>query len=103
MGLHIVNDHPFTPEEIQYLKDRCQEHLIKINSETEFPKKSGRKQKEEVLHLDKDIYDHVVSLDLKGLQQELRKVHITPRGDEPELRTLLAEYLQDERDEKNKK
>lgn len=97
MGMHIVNDHKFTPEEIAYLKDRCLDHIIAENAGREFPKKP-KKQKEEVLKLDKDIYDHVIGLGLRELQQELRKVHIVPQGDEPELRTLLAAYLQDERD-----
>lgn len=102
MGLLIKNDHKFTPEEVQYLKDRCQYHLLKENEEKDFPKRPKKQKEDTRLKLDKDIYERVVGMTVLDLQSELRRVHIPPQGDENELKFLFAEYLQDERDAANK-
>lgn len=97
MGMQIKMDHKFTPEERKFLEDRLQFDKIAENDEREFPKKPAR-QKEPKPKIDKDIYDFVMSLDLQGLQSELRKLNVPPQGDEPELRAKLAYLMQDEVD-----
>lgn len=101
MSIQLRQDHKWTEEEKKYARDRCMFDELRINDELELPKKAPkakRPKQEDVLHLDKDIYDRVVDMNMEDLQSELRRVHIPPQGDESELRTMFAAYLQDERD-----
>lgn len=108
MSRVIVDDHLFTPEEVAYLQARNRYREVEINAksfgaggdrEKEVPPaKTVDDAQNETLELDKDIYDYVVGLDVKQVQAALRKVNIQPVGDEPQLRSALAQHLQENRD-----
>lgn len=108
MSRVIVDDHLFTPEEVAYLQARNRYREVEANAksfgpggnrENEVsPAKAVEATQNETLELDKDIYDYVVGLDIKQVQAALRKVNIQPVGDEPQLRSALAQHLQENRD-----
>jgi hypothetical protein len=108
MSRRIVDDHLFTPEEVSYLQARNRYREIELNAksfgpggdrENEVPPaKASSDAQNETLELDKDIYDYVVSLDINQVKAALRKVNIQPVGEEPQLRSALAQHLQENRD-----
>lgn len=102
MSRIIENDHLFTASEIAYLEDRNRLDLIAQNKR-DFgpggPREHERPAEEEtVLHLDQDIYEYVVNLEVAKLQSELRKVGLSPKGSEQELKVRFAQHLQENRD-----
>lgn len=105
MSLHIVDDHLFTPEEVAYLEKRNRYREIEVNRKDFGPGGARENEKpvqddeeEVVLELDRDIYEYIVGLDIKKVQAALRKIGIKPVGSEHELKTILAQHLQGNRD-----
>jgi hypothetical protein len=99
MSRQILNDHLWTPDEVQYKLDR---HLIAEveQNRLEF---SG-KQPEEIapeehsLQLDQDIFEHVNGLDLEHLKAALKESGLDTTGEVPVLKKRLAQAYQDSRD-----
>lgn len=103
----IRNDHLWTEEEVEYMLARDQRSEVEANrkiygpgGEREGEDDSSPEPDHEGLQLDKDIYEHVVGLNVDELQDELRDNKIQPKGSEQELRAKLAETLQAARDKK---
>lgn len=105
MSWNIVDDHLFTKEEVAYLEKRNRYREIEVNRKQFGPGGPRENEKpaeddddEVVLELDRDIYEYVVGLNTKQTQAALRKIGIQPVGSEHELKTILAQHLQGNRD-----
>ena len=104
MSKVIVDDHLFTPEEVAYLQARNRYREIEINAKAFGP--GGPREHEvaddddddDVLELDRDIYEYVLGLTTKQVQAALRKAKLDTTGNEHEIKSLLAQYLQVTRD-----
>jgi SAP domain len=108
MSKIIENDHLFTASEIAYLEDRNRYSLVEKNRRDFGPGGPREHEKpmdpeEVVLQLDQDIFTYVVNLTVAQLQSELRKVGLSTKGDEQELKVRLAEHLQENRDKHGRK
>lgn len=105
MSNEIRNDHLWTESEVAYQLARDRRSEVAANRELYGPggeregvDDSAPEPEEATLDLDKDIYEHVVGLDVDQLQDELRDNKIQPKGSEGELRQALAIHLQEKRD-----
>lgn len=106
MSKTIVNDHLWTPEEVEYQLARDLRDEVAVNRRT-YGAGGSREGKDdsdvdnddgESLNLDKDIYDKVVALDVDGLKKELAALDLSDKGDEQDLRIRLAKKLQADKD-----
>lgn len=100
MSRQILNDHPWTDDEIQYKLDRNLSEEIALNRQ-EFPPGSASKEvapEDHSLQLDQDIFEHVNGLDSDQLKSGLQKAELDKTGDVPTLKKRLAQHLQDLRD-----
>lgn len=106
MSIVIVDDHLYTPQEVAYLEARNRYHEIELNRKTYGPGGPREGQTpdddDDVLELDRDIYEYVVGLNVKQTQAALRKANLDPTGNEHEIKSLLAQYLQVTRDAERK-
>lgn len=102
MSRVIENDHPWTDDEIAYHLDRGRTYEVEQNR-LQFPKgtESPAVQAESApkLNLAPEIFEHVNSLDVSGLQSELSQNGLETRGDEKELKVRLAAFLQKQKDD----
>lgn len=105
MSRVIVNDHLYTPDEVAYLEARNRYREIANNRKLfgpggarEHDLPDEEEEEDDVLELDKDIYEYVVGLTTKQTQAALRKANLDTTGNEHEIKTLLAQYLQVNRD-----
>ena len=111
MSMRVINDHLWTDAEVEYQLARNRHRQVADNKRNFGPggpmeghsPLPSKKDDEDVLELDQDVYDQVISMSVKQVQSFLRKVYIEPTGDERELRMKAAEYLQDQKDRKNKR
>lgn len=100
MSRNILNDHPFSDEEIQYLIDRGRDREIAINKEL-FPEGVNSVAAEDdsdetvVLELSQKVYDYVSSRSVDELKTDLSNAGLNPEGDETALRVALAQHLQE--------
>lgn len=108
MSREITNDHLWTDSEVAYQLARDRRSEVAANrkiygpgGEREGVDDSAPEPEHVDLQLDKDIYEHVVALDVDQLQDELKDNKIQPKGGENELRGLLAQALQAKRDDDN--
>lgn len=102
MSRQILNDHPWSDDEIAYMQGLNREKDIEKNRK-EFPRGDSAKTEVKVedspqLKLDPDIFEFVKDLNSEKLQSELRKRDIVPYGDEKQMKVTLAQTLQAERD-----
>lgn len=101
MSRQILNDHPWTEDEIKYQLARNRWKEVEKNRQM-FPPGSEPAVSEDdsapVLELDKDIFEYVNGLTVPQLKSELRKMGIEPTGDEKTLKVKVAQELQAERD-----
>lgn len=107
MSIVIVDDHLYTPQEVSYLEARNRYHEIEANRKTYGPggPREGQEPSnddDDVLELDRDIYEYVVGLNVKQVQAAVRKAGFEPTGNEHELKSLLAQHLQMSRDAERK-
>ncbi len=97
MSRNILQDHPFSDDEIQYLIDRGRQREIAINKEL-FPPGSEVVAPEDdsvVLELSQKVYEYVNNLTVDELKADLRKAGLSPKGDEIALKVALAQHLQE--------
>lgn len=97
MSRNILNDHPWSADEIQYQMDRGRKRDVAMNAEL-FPPGSEIVAGEDdsvVLELSQKVYEHVSSRTVPQLQSELRSAGLSPKGDETTLRVALAQHLQE--------
>ena len=110
MSRVIVNDHLWDDDEIEYQHARNRYRDVALNKKLFGPggELEGLKplqsrelddDEDDVLELDQDIYDHVLSLKVPALRSELKAHKVIPEGDEKTLRVMLAQVLQGERDD----
>lgn len=103
MSRIILNDHPWTEDEIAYQVARNRHSEIEKNKK-DFPPGSEPElieQKSEKLQLDTDIFEYVDKLGLDELKSDLSKAGLEKTGEVVDLKKRLAQYLQDERDADN--
>jgi len=107
MSRVIRNDHLWTDEEVAYKLARCLGHEVAANRkmfgpggprEGQAPEPEDDEDDGVTLSLDQDIYEHVLNLKVEDLKAELKQHNLSTRGNEQELRSTLAQYLQDTRD-----
>jgi len=108
MSRVIVNDHLWTADEVEYQLSRSRRNLVDVNralygpgGEREGLDDSAPEPENVELKLDKDIYEHIIGLDIEGLQRELLKNKIQPKGSQQDLQFKLAQVLQAKRDDSN--
>ena len=110
MSRLIQNDHLWTEEEVAYKKSRCAEDEIARNRALYGPggELEGHGEGEvqvgdpgggthSLLNLAKDIFEHVSGLTFEEAQAELKSHNLPAEGNEQEVKTALAEYLQTQR------
>jgi hypothetical protein len=100
MSRQIENDHPWDDEEIAYHEARGNHNDIKLNKQ-QFPPGVDYEVSEDdsgALQLDQDIFDFVSGLSTEELKSELSKAEIHPQGADSEMKAVLAQHLQEERD-----
>lgn len=105
MSKSIDLNKPLSDEDRAYLASRARHHEIIVNDRMFGPNGTGpepefvAEEDVEILDIDPDIAQHVLSLDEKGLSSELIKNNITPAGHKEDLQEALAIYLQLNRNE----
>ncbi len=106
MSNTILNDHLWTDEEVAYKLSRSLNKEVEANrklfgpgGELEGQDLSAPEPEDVVLELDRDVYEHVIGLDIPGLQQDLKQHGLSSKGTEHELRSRLAQALQAKRDD----
>lgn len=106
MSRQILNDHPWTEDEIKYQLDRNRWRAVEENRKM-FPPGSEPVVPQDdspapVLSLDKDIFEYVNGMDVERLKVELEGIGIQPAGDEKAMKIALAQAFQAERDNEGK-
>lgn len=100
MSKVILNDHPFSKDEIEYLTARNQDSIVAQN-ELDFPPGSDAedvKEEDAPLKLSEDIFAYVKNLDVETLKSDLTKAGLSVTGEERDLRVALAKHLQEQED-----
>lgn len=102
MSRVIVNDHPYTDDEIDYLRARGLESSIKRNK-LDFPpdrEPAPIVEEDAPLELSPDVFNYVKNLSLDELKSDLSKSQLSLTGEEKDLRVTLAKHLQAQADSK---
>ena len=100
MSRNVDLNKPLSDEDREYLASRSRHHEIIVNDRMFGPGGSGpepeyvAEEDVEVLDIDADIAEHVLSLEVDELRSELIMYNITPAGHKEDLKEALAIHLQ---------
>lgn len=97
MSRHIVNDHLYTDEEVEYLKGRRRLYDIEQNA-LEFGKQSEGSKPDEPVELSEEVVEYVKSLDDSEVERLLREKGLSTDGSDKEQKLALAQQIQREKD-----
>jgi hypothetical protein len=101
MSRTILNDHPYSQDEIGYLQARGLFQDVENNLK-QFPPNSPVKDvspdDDSPVQLDQDIFEYVKGLSVEQVQAELKEKGLPITGEENQLKVALAQHLQKEKD-----
>lgn len=100
MSRIIQNDHPWSEDEIAYMRDRGREKDIEQNARDFPPGSEPEDDNDEgegvAVNVHPEIFERVNAMDTTELQSELRKAGLPARGEDVEMKVRLANHLQEE-------
>ena len=95
MSRKVVNDHPLTLEEVEYLLARGQEYMVNQNMK-DFPPQSEKSSP--APQLDDDIFQTVKAMTDDEVLDQIRDRRLDASGEMKTLKLRLAQALQAEKD-----
>ena len=107
MSRKIDHDKKYSEEDKEYLRQRGEDYRIPANDRRFGPDAESEPETDEDEDelVDEDISKHVEGLKVQELKDELEKLGVEIAKDDlkEDLQEKLANHLQDQRDEENKK